>query len=676
MGFSEDLLIASLKARNGNSVQARTEGNSLYNTPGGYLPMFLQLPGLIDNTPPYNPRYPLLRDRYLRQFARTEPLMAGALYSLKARIMALDYKLDGPPRAKKYSHDVLMDCEGSKGVRRLLGRFVDDLLKQDNGGFIELIGGGNPTRPLKGPLRPPYMMHLDSQQCWRTFDPEYPVVYIDPLTSSYHAMHYTRVLFASMDEQPDELGRGIGFSGVSRALGLVQLMRDIQTYKREKVTGQRRGFIFGEGMNSIQVKETLDAADDVDKAKGYAVYKGIPIIARASGNVDFSLLDLASLPDNFDTETDTTLYVYALALAFGVDAREFWPATASGATKADATIQHLKAQGKGIGDLIETCEIVRQALPESVAFEFDFTDDESDLKRAEINTMHARYIIDMANAGLITTLEARTIAIDEGLLDASLLQTVTQEDVDAQGVNDSTPEDTVEEEITEIPPQDETKPPQQTVEEKALRPGNRLYERRTNDFQLALEGLMQDFIDSGRMDIGQLETDVLALMESGLTSAYGIGLSGRQPTTRGVSRLQDVADDQAGYLSGFTTDLRNAITAGAVLSPFISRLAMYAGSFWESIWMGVGDHLRQETRPARVRRVLDDRAEHCDRCPSLAREYDSFDSMVALAGLPGDGTTPCMSNCRCRVEVETSPGVWEALIGRPTVFVEPLIRLR
>lgn len=142
MGFSEDVLLESLKARNGNSVQARTEGNSLYNTPGGFIPAFLQLPGLIDNTPAYNPRYPLIRDRYLRQFWKTETIISGAVSSLVSRIKALDYKLDGPPRAKKYSHDVLMNCEDGRGLRPLIAKFVTDLLTQDNGAFIELVGSG------------------------------------------------------------------------------------------------------------------------------------------------------------------------------------------------------------------------------------------------------------------------------------------------------------------------------------------------------------------------------------------------------------------------------------------------------------------------------------------------------------------------------------------------------
>lgn len=453
------------------SVQARAEGSEMFDTPGSGTAglwgdsFFFHIANAADSFPAWQQLFPLLRDRALRRFYKTEPICAGAVYSMTARIKSLDYNLDGPPRAKKYFQTVLDDCEAGRGYRALIGKFITDVLTQDNGGFIELVGTGDPRRPLRGPLVYPYLMHIDSQQAWRTFDEEWPVVYIDPLTSEYHLMHKSRVVFAASHEQPNELARNIGFCPVSRALHYIQFMRDVLTYKREKTSGSfRRGIIYGKGVNNSELAAHMKAADEKDEAQGFSIYKGMPIIARVNQDVMLDVLDLASLPDSFDTEKDMTLYVYALALAFGVDAREFWPATASGATKADATVQHLKAQGKGIGDLIEIVETaMRAAAPDSVEFECDYTDDEADLRKAEINKARVEWIGSLKDKGFITATEGRRLAIKENVLPVDVLDAVDAQSLEVQGVNDTTSRDLLEVEVTEDPLPIEAQPVQQTT---------------------------------------------------------------------------------------------------------------------------------------------------------------------------------------------------------------------
>jgi hypothetical protein len=82
-----------------------------------------------------------------------------------------------------------------------------------------------------------------------------------------------------------------------------------------------------------------------------------------------------------------------------------------------------------------------------------------------------------------------------------------------------------------------------------------------------------------------------------------------------------------------------------------------------------------EAAPLRVRRVLDPGAAHCSDCPIYATEYDSYEEMVAMVGIPGDGGTECLGNCRCYLEFETYAGEWGRLSGGATVFVKPLIDL-
>jgi hypothetical protein len=102
-------------------------------------------------------------------------------------------------------------------------------------------------------------------------------------------------------------------------------------------------------------------------------------------------IDLAEIPDGFDEKSGRELAMYAIALAFGVDARELWPATASGATKADALMQHLKARQKGPAQIMRQVRHMMDLkfLPRHLQFEFDFIDDDQDKLQTEIKQVRA-----------------------------------------------------------------------------------------------------------------------------------------------------------------------------------------------------------------------------------------------------------------------------------------------
>jgi len=141
--------------------------------------------------------------------------------------------------------------------------------------------------------------------------------------------------------------------------------------------------------------------------------------------------------------------MYSLALAFGMDAREIWPATASGATKADATIQHQKAIGKGWGDLITTLErgFNWSVLPEGVELEFDNQDDEQDRLVAEMHGIQIDNVSKMVLAGNVTAQEGRAILISQNVIDPAVLQSVT-----APVLADDSAPVTLEEGIAAEPP--------------------------------------------------------------------------------------------------------------------------------------------------------------------------------------------------------------------------------
>jgi len=123
-----------------------------------------------------------------------------------------------------------------------------------------------------------------------------------------------------------------------------------------------------------------------------------PIVANeTAADIGIDVVDLASLPDGFSWETDVNLAMYIIALTGGFPVRWMWPATAVGATKADALLQHMATAMSGAAHELGTLSLLlggsdrgpyhRQGkfLPPSLKMRFDVQDDWIDQVQAEIH---------------------------------------------------------------------------------------------------------------------------------------------------------------------------------------------------------------------------------------------------------------------------------------------------
>ena len=194
---------------------------------------------------------------------------------------------------------------------------------------------------------------------------------------------------------PQEKMYGVGFSAVSRALHNAQHLMDMDIFKEEKL-GSRplRGFIkVGGGLDPGAVEVALQRAQDMMGAKGFSRYSLLPIIGGDDiESPEIEVVSLSGLPDNFDASVSTTLSMAAIALAFGVDARELWPSSAAGASRADALLSHIKSRGKGPGYILQATERLFNAkvLPGHLKMVFDYQDDAQDRQAAETKQIRSR----------------------------------------------------------------------------------------------------------------------------------------------------------------------------------------------------------------------------------------------------------------------------------------------
>jgi hypothetical protein len=652
------------------SVQSRAENSPGFGASsdvmGGAGVFWVTLGQRLDEEPKWNALFPNWRDRFLKDFSRTEPMAASAVYSMKTRIGTLNYTLNGPPRAKKHAQDLLNSPGMGDTLSTLVQKLSDDLDSSDNGAFLELWRPGNPEKaPPKGS---PVLGfgHLDSRLCWRSFDPDFPVWYTNPVTGAVRKLHKERVIFASDNPQPIELARGIGFCSISRAMRMIRVFRNMQIFVDEKVSGRfTRALGAISGVSAQQVKKALQTHQDEADSKGYVIYNDIPFLIDPSteGRNDIKILmqDLASVPDGFSFSNDADLYAYILAFCFGVDAREFWPATQSGATKADASVQNMKARGRGIGNRIQTIEtLIRAGIPASVTMEYDFSDDDQDKAQADIRQTKVAYLGALVRDGALNPLEERAISIAEGIVDGKLLEDLDMPvDSDtALGADEDGEQDALESNTgnSEDP----------TDNAKALR------RKTVAAYQRALRQLVRGYW-GGQLGAFDFYDGFADAIERHFTKAWfeGLkawGISPDEMTDEEKSALRFEIANEISYVNGFASAIaENSKANGGRLDALYDRLSMWVNSYGrivtEAGTMAAGNQ--------KGLWVYGDTVNHCASCSTYAgRVYrnsvwrkflEPFDLMPRGKGLACKGF-----RCDCSIKKTSEP----VSKGRPPIVTK------
>lgn len=229
--------------------------------------------------------------------------------------------------------------------------------------------------------------------CTRTGNAEYPVIYED-LSGTRYKMHYTRVLYSSQMPSPIADMFGVGFCSVSRCINVAQTLVDMLTFKQEKMGSRphRKILVTKGGLDPKDLQRAFTLAETEMDNQGLTRYS--KIVTVGSGTLmesGIDEIDLSTLPDGFDENTSTILGMATIALAFGMDARELFPALGAGSTRAEALLQHLKQRGKGPGQIIQITENLfnHKYLPPHLRMVFDFQDDAQDRQVADSRKVRA-----------------------------------------------------------------------------------------------------------------------------------------------------------------------------------------------------------------------------------------------------------------------------------------------
>ena len=351
-----------------------------------------------DTLPPW---WSAFRDQGLYDLWHVSDLLGGAMYAMASKMSTIPFHIEARDMsvtahlqdAERFERKLQESSEWGTGWGQFFSKQVESLLGQDNGRFMEIIDmSPRKAQAIRGPAIS--VASLDPSRCQRTSDPEFPVLYTRT-DGKMVKLHWTRVAFEAQLPSSRVDMYGVGLCAVSRCAGYAQHMLDIAKYNEEKL-GSRpmRGIItVGGGLDPEKVGDALNIASGLTDQKGLQRFQWLPIVGSADiEEPTVELTSLSTLPDGFDEQEATEVAMAAIALAFGVDARELWPGQTSASTRADALLSHIKQRGKGPGHiLLETERMFNNwYLPPYLKMVFDFQDDAQDRQKAEIRNERSK----------------------------------------------------------------------------------------------------------------------------------------------------------------------------------------------------------------------------------------------------------------------------------------------
>lgn len=362
--------------------------------------------------------YPYSRDLKLREFWPTEPMFAGALFTKISQYTSLRWSIDGPTSHRDQTVEMLNGVENGKGWAHMMLKVCIDLFTQDNGAFIEIVRArpDDPTAPVLT------LNHLDALRCIRTGNNLNPVQYTD-IKGKRHLLKWFQVMPLAEMPSPDERWRGMQYCVLTRLLTAAQIMKSIQVYHKEKVSGQFKGSIhFIGGVARAVVEDVLKTHDLKQEEMGRLRYSS-PVLVTAldpSTTISTATIDLAALPEGFDLEKWMTYYINQFALAWGADYQDFAPlasGTRGGSGSSQANILHMKSRGKGAAlfvSMIEQAFNYHGIMPRTCEFKYGEQDEMADLELAEVRKARAQERQVRVMSGEINPEQARELAFAEG----------------------------------------------------------------------------------------------------------------------------------------------------------------------------------------------------------------------------------------------------------------------
>lgn len=376
----EDAAILKDDSEHGTRLKVHKQKESVLGTMFNYITSFSK------DTHDIPKRGTLKYGAWIDSIWKDEPILAGAVYSMEAKMQSLTWKVEGGRFNAKQAAEMLSRARHmtGNGWSGFIASSAIDFYVQDNGVFWDVTRRNNSKYGKMTDLAT-----IDSRCCMMTGKADVPMYYCSSLVSDEHwykSWEFIRLVSMPL---PAEVELGQGFCAVSRAARAAKLLMMLHDYDAEKISNlPPEGVASVTGLTDREFRHAIRLWMTERKKNDSLTFPQVLWLIGSNPNakVSVDLTAFSSLPESYDRQTVVSQYVNTLALCFGVDTREFW-AISTGAlgTASEAEVQHMKARGKGGGEFISLVERhLNYEFPDDVAFEFDTQDIEEDMVNANV----------------------------------------------------------------------------------------------------------------------------------------------------------------------------------------------------------------------------------------------------------------------------------------------------
>jgi len=358
------------------------------------------------------------RDVWLDDLWRSEPRLAGVMFTMVSRIAVTGWTISGPVDLLKELWPLFGEAEQSHSWSDLIRPVCQNYLGTDIGGIIQTVrnGDGLVTKlyylPSKRCLAGPLKLKGD---VWDLLFQD-----VDGQWKGYRAGEFARL--CSMPDT-DPLMRRIGFCFMSRCQRAARNAIRLLEYKEEKLSNlPPEGIAAITGLTKTQVENAIALYRQERQQLGSLTFPGVLwLVANVFGQeVKVDFISFRDVWAGFDERTEAEIYMKTVSLDAGVDVGEFWQVEFHGATRAAAERQHRKALGKGPAEFMVDFERVATSwLPFGCVFQFDVVDDEQDLMVERVREARIKNILTLwrpdpvAMQGLLTIEQAQELLAQE-----------------------------------------------------------------------------------------------------------------------------------------------------------------------------------------------------------------------------------------------------------------------
>lgn len=389
-------------------------GNAAGSLLGGLVDFYIHT---IKDVSPWWSTY---RDAELRHFWKDGQsgsvvmgLAQNKLATIPIKIVPRDMSIVAHSRqAASMNERLMMNSELGLGLHGTMLKYTEDYLGQDNGAFLEIIGGGDADGPIVGPVYG--LRHLDSAHCLRTGDPVYPVLYYGEDGRQYK-MHNARIIFVSQMPSARREMFGVGFCSVSRSMKIIENLQNVMNYQDERMGARAASQILvGSGITGSEIIKSFAASEHMMDSLGLKNLARTIAVGSATGDISLDRIQLNNL-EQFNEETIKTFAAYALAAAWGLEFQDLIPVSG---TRNSEAISLQRARVRLPRAFMES--FLQQAniklVPSHLEVKMDFVDDTADQQRAVIEDIVSRNFQRQMDANVTTPEVVQQIQYERGYI--------------------------------------------------------------------------------------------------------------------------------------------------------------------------------------------------------------------------------------------------------------------